>query len=410
MSSRPSCGQRRSQPPVNECLRRARFGRPDATGGIAVPCLRWSTPRFRTCKSLLLLAIWIRCKQAKRFHAVKGRHAMPTIQNRRRFLATLSSFGAAGLLGSPNSDAQEAPPEVTTIRLVKSPSLCVAPQYVAEELLWAEGFTDIRYVLSDAGINQSKAIARGEVDFTLHFSSPLLIPIDAGEKITIIAGVHVGCFELFATDSIRTIADLKGKTVGVYDLGASTYIFVSSMAAHVGLDPIKDINWVTSPTVAPKELFAQGKIDAFLGFPPEPQELRARRIGRVIVNSATDRPWSQYFCCMLAGTKDFVRKYPVATKRVLRAILKATDLCASEPERVAQRMVDGGFTPRYDYALQALIEIPYAKWREFDPEDTIRFYALRLREAGMIKSNPNKLIADSTDWRFLNELKRELKG
>jgi NitT/TauT family transport system substrate-binding protein len=113
---------------------------------------------------------------------------------------------------------------------------------------------------------------------------------------------------------------------------------------------------------------------------------------------------------MLAGHKDFIRKHPVATKRVVRAILKATDLCASDPMRVAQHMVDGGFTRRYDHALQALKEIPYAKWREFDPEDTIRFYALRLREIGMIKSSPNKIIADSADWRFLNELKRELKG
>jgi NitT/TauT family transport system substrate-binding protein len=335
---------------------------------------------------------------------------MPTIQNRRRFLAVLSSVGAAGLMGSPHTDAQEAPPEVTAIRLVKSPSLCVAPQYVAEELLRAEGFTDIRYVLSDAGINQSKAIARGEIDFTLHFSSPLLIPIDAGEKITIIAGVHVGCFELFATESIRSIADLKGRTVGVHDFGASTHVFISTMAAHVGLDPVKDINWVTSPTVAPKELFADGKIDAFLGFPPEPQELRARNIGHVVVNSSVDRPWSQYYCCMLAGNKDFIRKNPVATKRVLRAILKATDFCASDPAAVARRIVAGGFTPRYDLALQTLKEVPYNKWREYDPEDTVRFYALRLREAGMIKSNPSKIIADGTDWRFFNELKRELKG
>ena len=72
-------------------------------------------------------------------------------------------------------------------------------------------------------------------------------------------------------------------------------------------------------------------------------------------------------------------------------------------------MVDGGFTTQYDYALQTLKEVPYNKWREYDPEDTIRFWALRLREAGMIKSNPNKIIADATDWRFLNELKRELK-
>jgi NitT/TauT family transport system substrate-binding protein len=331
-------------------------------------------------------------------------------QNRRAFLAGFSSSAIGGLLGSSNASAQEAPPETTTVTLVKSPSLCIAPQYVAEDLLRAEGFTDVRYVVSDAGLNQSKAIARGEVDFTLHFSSPLLIPIDAGEKITIIAGVHVGCFELFATDRIRTIADLKGKTVGISDLGASTHIFISTMAAHVGLDPTKDINWVTSPTIAPKELFAQGKIDAFLGFPPEPQELRGRKIGHVVVNSSIDRPWSQYFCCMLAGNRDFVRNHPVATKRVLRAILKATDFCASNPTRAARLIVERGFTEDYDSALKTLDEVPYNKWRDYDPEDTIRFYALRLREAGLIKSTPNKIIADAADWRFLNELKRELKG
>ena len=137
---------------------------------------------------------------------------------------------------------------------------------------------------------------------------------------------------------------------------------------------------------------------------------RARQIGHVIVNTAVDRPWSQYFCCMLAGNPEFVRKHPVATKRVLRAILKAADLCAADPAGAARQMVDGRFTPRYDYALQTLRELPYDKWREYDPKDTIRFYALRLHEAGFINSSPQKIIADSADWRFLDELKRELKA
>jgi NitT/TauT family transport system substrate-binding protein len=72
--------------------------------------------------------------------------------------------------------------------------------------------------------------------------------------------------------------------------------------------------------------------------------------------------------------------------------------------------VELGFTPRYDYALQTLQEVPYNKWREYDPEDTIRLYALRMREAGLMKSGPNKIIAEATNWRFLNELKRELKA
>jgi NitT/TauT family transport system substrate-binding protein len=105
-----------------------------------------------------------------------------------------------------------------------------------------------------------------------------------------------------------------------------------------------------------------------------------------------------------------VRKYPVATKRVLRAVLKAANFCASDPVRAAQALVDRGFTPRYDYAFEALRAISYDKWQEYDVEDTVRFYALRMREAGMIKSTPQKIITDGTDWRFLNELKRELKA
>jgi NitT/TauT family transport system substrate-binding protein len=331
-------------------------------------------------------------------------------QSRRSFLATLSSVGAASLIGAPDSDAQDTPLETTTVRLSKAPSVCIAPQHVAADLLSAEGFTDIRYVASVSGVTTTRSLARGEFDFATNFAPPLIIAIDAGEPITIVGGEHVGCLELFAREGIRSIADLKGKTVGVQGLGSSEHAFVSSMAAHVGLDPAKDINWATSSSPKPMELFAEGKIDAFLGLPPEPQELRARNIGRVIVNSAIDRPWSQYFCCMLVANRDFVRRHPVATKRVLRALLKATDLCATQPEWVAQRIVDGGFTPRYDYALQALKEIPYAQWRDYNVEDTIRFYSLRLREAGMIKSNPNKIIADGTNWRFFNELKRELKS
>jgi len=184
------------------------------------------------------------------------------------------------------------------------------------------------------------------------------------------------------------------------------------MAAHVGLDPKQDIHWITStdPSVRVLDLFAEGKIDAFLATPPEPQELRARNVGHVIFSSILDRPWSEYYCCMLTGYRDYVRKYPVATKRVLRAVLKAADLCAAEPARVAQSLVDRGFTERYDFAVEALRGIPYDKWREYDPEDTIRYYALRLHEVGFIKSSPQKIIAEGTNWRFLNELKREMKA
>jgi NitT/TauT family transport system substrate-binding protein len=332
------------------------------------------------------------------------------IENRRRFLATLVATGAAGLVGGPHSRAQEGRLETTVVRIAKIAGICVAPTYVADELLRAEGFTDIRYVETVPGAPSALATARGEIDFTMNYSPPLIVAIDAGEPITIVGGIHVGCFELFAREGIRSILDLKDKTVGVQAVGSSQYLFATGMASYVGLNAAKDIRWVTSTSPRPLELFTEGRIDAFLGLPPEPQELRARNVGRVIFNSARDRPWSQYFCCMLAANRDYVQRNPVATKRILRAVIKAADLCASEPERVARRIVDAGFTPRYDYALQTLKEISYAKWREYDAEDTIRFYSLRLREGGFIKATPNKILADGTDWRLFNELKRELKG
>jgi NitT/TauT family transport system substrate-binding protein len=234
--------------------------------------------------------------------------------------------------------------------------------------------------------------------------------------ITVLAGLHSGCYELLAREPIRTISELKGKRVGVSQLNVGRHLFLKVVAAYVGLDPDADINWIASPEVKPAELFKAGKIDAFLGFPPEPQELRDRKIGRVILSTATDRPWSQYYCCMCVGNADYVRDHPIATKRVLRAFLKAAEFCAAEPATAAQRLVEAGYTARYDYALQALTELqtlgelPYGRWREFDPEDTIRFYALRFHEVGAITSTPNQLIAEGTDWRFLNQLKQELKA
>jgi NitT/TauT family transport system substrate-binding protein len=334
--------------------------------------------------------------------------------SRREFLSGVTLAGAAGLLGPAwRAVAEEPPPETTRIRVHKMAGICIAPQYVAEEFLHAEGFTEVQYVeieLTELTRGIYRLLGSGAVDIGMAFAPPFIVQVDAGAPIVILGGVHVGCFELFGTERVHAIRDLKGKTVAVPEQGGVHHLFLASMAQYVGLDPRKDINWALHPPAESSQLLAGGEIDALVGFPPVPQELRAKKIGHVVVNSAVDRPWSQYFCCMVTGNHAFIRKHPVATKRVLRAILKATDVCALEPERAAQRIVDKGFTPRYDYALQTMPEIPYNRWREYDPEDTVRFYALRLHEIGLVKNIPQKIIAQGTDWRFFNELKRELKG
>jgi NitT/TauT family transport system substrate-binding protein len=266
--------------------------------------------------------------------------------DRRKFLHGLTLAGSAGLVGlRPDRVLAEPPPETTTVRLTRFQSICRAPQFLTEEFLRSEGFTDVQYVARAGTSGLAKALAAGEVDITMQYIGPSLIQVDRGDPLVLLAGVQVGCFELFGTERVHSILDLKNKTVsGAQEPGGSAHTFLTSMMAYVGLDSRKDVKWDTHPPIEAMRLFADGKIDAYLGLPPEPQELRSKKIGHVVVNSMTDRPWSQYFCCLVAGNREFVQKHPVATKRVLRAILKAADVCAADPERVARFLVTKGYT------------------------------------------------------------------
>ena len=108
----------------------------------------------------------------------------------------------------------------------------------------AEGFTDVRYVEGDPKVDQSVWIARGETDFCVNHPPHHIASIDAGVPIKVLTGLHSGCLELIANESIRSVTDLRGKRVGVDLLNSSSHVLLTVMAAYVGLDPVKDIQWV----------------------------------------------------------------------------------------------------------------------------------------------------------------------
>jgi NitT/TauT family transport system substrate-binding protein len=343
--------------------------------------------------------------------------------SRREFLRAAGLAGAGvALLGACGSDDSnggptgtpgavvDQPPETTRLRLPIGTSICLAPQYLAEEFLPAEGFTDVQYIELPGSAAIAKTLASGEADISLYFAASAAIGIDAGDPVLLLAGAHVGCWEVFGTDRVQSIRDLRGKTVAVNEVAptAFDYAFMVSTLTFVGIDPVKDVNFEAHKKDEAIQLLAEGKVDAYLAFPPTNLQLRAQNIGHVVLNSMMDPPWLQYFCCMATGNRDFVEQHPAATKRALRAILKGADVCAQEPERAARFLVDRGYADNYEYALETMKMTPYNVWREFNPEDTLRFYSLRLKEAGIIKKTPAEIIRQGTDWRFLEEIKREL--
>ncbi len=332
----------------------------------------------------------------------------PAGLSRRELLERASALGAAGLLGlQPGPAIADSPPETRTVRFCHSPSICIAPQYIAGDLLRAEGFNDVQYLALGTRAGP-EALANGQADITMWYTTGFLPTLDADKGVVLLAGVHLGCWELFGHDNVRGLNDLKGKTVVCEKFLGGDQILLSSILAYAGLNP-NDVKWLARPGGSAMNTFIDRRADAFLAFPPEPQELRARKIGRVLLDTNVDRPWSQYYCCMVGANRDYVQRNPVATKHVLRAILKAADLCKSAPQMAAGYLRDHGYEPRYDIGLESLKRLNY-DYRTANPEDTLRFHALRLRDVGLIKSTPQKLIAQGTDWRFLNELKQELKA
>jgi NitT/TauT family transport system substrate-binding protein len=324
--------------------------------------------------------------------------------------------GSAALLGYDLRLANaDPPPETRKIRLIYAPATCFAPQYLAEELLHSEGFSHVEYVPLEGDIGPG-ALASGRADMAMWDLAATLPLLDEDKPIVLLAGVHSGCWELWAHGPISAIRDLKGKTIAIYALRGGDQILLSGMLAYVGINPTDDVKWVSGEKISDAvRFFMDKKVDAYMAFAPQQQELRAKGIGHLVVDTAIDRPWSEYFCCMLSANRQFTQKNPAATKRAMRAILKAADICAQEPEQAARVVYEKffrshNFAPNYEHVVQSLKEIPYNLWRTYDPETTLRFYALRLHEVGIIKSTPQRIVAQNTDWRFLNELKKELKA
>lgn len=323
----------------------------------------------------------------------------------------LSACGAGvnerSAASEPNPDA---PLETTSIGLFSiSETQCLAAQYLAEPFLREEGFTDIRYPRYKSAADSLADKRSGKIDFALGYAAAWIPMIDTGSPLVMLGGVHVGCWQVFGTGNVTSLRDFKGKTVSVIGPGFTDHLFMAMTLNDVGLDMETDVKVVNYPPIDNARILSSGEVDAVVAFPPINRDLRAKGIGKVMLNSLTDPPWSNYYCCTAVTTREFMRKHPVATKRALRALVKAADVIAKDPDGSARFLVDRGYASNFEYTCDILREIPYNIWRDFDPVDSVRFYALRLKRAGLIKSTPDEIIERGTDFRYLSALQRELK-
>jgi NitT/TauT family transport system substrate-binding protein len=298
-----------------------------------------------------------------------------------------------------------------------SPGACDPATALAKELLLEEGFTDVQYVR--VPVTTTEWLTADKADFHSAYANFAVANIDAGLPIVVLAGIHPGCFELFARPGIASVSDLRGRTIAVTAKNQSDqfYGFFLILLSYVGISP-SDVNFVEIPpdVNALRDAFVDGRSEAFIAPAASGPTLRRnpKNPGKVILDTTMDKPWSQYYCCQLVANRDWARRYPIATKRVTRAMLRAADLLAKDRASAAHEFVARGFfstTPAAtDEAVvnEVIRDLSY-DWRELDPEETLRFYALRLADSKLIKRSSQQIITQGSDFAYMRQLKTELK-
>ena len=330
----------------------------------------------------------------------------------------LDALAACAPRGEPQAAATALPPpETTTIRAAYA--ACDAPFLMAGEFLRDEGLSSL-----DAYRTGVLQVATGEGDIGGLFATTLISLADAGAPLVALAGLHPGCLDLWARPGIETISDLKGKTIVVQSKASfhdravpiGTYSLLLTLLAYVGIAP-GAVNLVEAgQSPAPFAAFVQGKGDAYAAGDVEGALLRAMKVpGKSILDTTVDKPWSQVQCCLLVANRDWANSHPVAARRATRAILRGADAAAKDRHAAARAVIEKGlYTKLYNGAVTEEIVYDSIKdlsydWRDYDPEETLRFWALRLSEAKLITKTPQQIISESMDLTYFRQLRTELK-
>jgi NitT/TauT family transport system substrate-binding protein len=340
---------------------------------------------------------------------------------RRTFLGAAGATIAAACVPGAGSTLAFGPPETTTIRI--DPHFgCEGWTWFIEDLLREEGFTNVQIT----GIGK---IHTGEADIGATFGNDLVHKIDAGLPYVVIGGTHTGCNQLWALPGINSIRDLRGKRIDVYSTKAGmdpVYGMWVSLLATFGIAPsevrFRDLSQNPAPGAPADQAplhgppspiiqnFLAGQSDAVLAYVDQGPALRAnpKNPGHLIFDMMMDKPWSQYYCCLLTATRDYATAYPWATKRATRAVLRGIDIVVKDRKAAVDAAVRKGYTQDGKLLLEAIQDMPYP-WREYDPADSLLYFALQLADAKLLKKTPRQIVAEGTDLAFFRQMQKELK-
>lgn len=305
----------------------------------------------------------------------------------RGFVATAMCLGF--LAGTGSCDREESrvgANGLTKIRVGYIGITCEAPLFTAvEKGFFKEEGLDVELVRCEWATYKD-ALALGRYDVTHHLLMYFLKPIEQGLDVKFTGGVHRGCLRVQAAANgpIKSVQDLRGKTIGVPGMGTPPFMFASRVLAANGIDPGRDVNWRVYPAGELGLVLDRGLVDAVANSEPIGSLLLAEGKVRNIADQATDAPYKDEYCCAVLVNGKFLERYPAASAAATRAILKASKWVDVNPAAAARLSVEKNYIASTvelnAYAISNLDYAPSVK----GAEDAVLSAALEMQKGGML--------------------------
>ena len=295
------------------------------------------------------------------------------------------------LLGIGSCDREESrvgPGGLTKVRIGYIGITCEAPLFTAvEKGFFKEEGLDVEMVRCEWATYKD-ALALGRYDVTHHLLMYFLKPIEQGMDVKFTGGVHRGCLRVQAKADgpIRTVQDLRGKTIAVPGMGTPPFMFASRVLAAHGVDPSRDVNWRVYPAGELGLVLDRGLVDAVANSEPIGSLLLADGKVRTISDQAKDAPYKDEYCCAVLVNGKFLEKYPAASAGATRAILKAAKWVDTNPAAAARLSVENKYIASTvelnAYAISNLDYAPSVK----GAQDAVISAAAEMQKGGMLNA------------------------
>lgn len=257
--------------------------------------------------------------------------------------------------GCSKSSKTTSKSETFTVKILSNKeSLCLAPVHIAiingyfDEEFKAIG-QEHKIVVSNID-TITEQITSGEINAGYGLTGTLMQPISNGLAISFVTGLHRGCTKFYVKSdgAIKSLEDLRGKTIGVASLSDSAPIQLKRKLHDLGFKVTgadAEIQFVTYAMTDLPAALDNGAVDAIGIHDPVAYQAERSYAFTKILDIGEDEKFSKEYCCQAYVSQELIEKNKEGAAAYTRAIQKAAAFVQANPKEAARLQVENGYMP-----------------------------------------------------------------